>query len=180
MMAKDSILLTRIYAPTAAAAPITAPKRRFGDHKENPVKDRKIWTFFYGSYLNFNVLKEVDLVPENYEVARLDGFDIRIQPLANLVRSDRHRVYGIVATATHAELKRLYAHAENVLGGVYLPEAVLVQTLDLRWRPALCYIATSMNPEPAADNYIDRIVTPARKYGFPEWYIERLESFRPV
>jgi len=87
--------------------------------------EAKVWVFFYGSYINFAVLREVDLVPERWEVARLDGFDIRIQPRANLVRSDQQSVYGIVATATHAELARLYAHARDVLGEVYLPEAVL-------------------------------------------------------
>jgi hypothetical protein len=39
----------------------------------------KVWTFFYGSYINFNVLKEVNFTPERWEVARLHGFDIRIQ-----------------------------------------------------------------------------------------------------
>lgn len=138
-----------------------------------------VWTFFYGSYMNFDILKEVDLVPEQFEVARLNGFDIQIRPLANLIRSDQHCVYGIVATATHEELSHLYAHAQDVLGGVYLPEAVLVETLDGKWRPALCYIAPSMEPRPAADNYVDRIVKPARAFGFPAWYIDRLESFRP-
>ncbi|NNL43339.1 MAG: gamma-glutamylcyclotransferase, partial [Desulfobacterales bacterium] len=108
------------------------------------MKHPKVWTFFYGSYINLNVLHQVDLVPEHYEVARLNGFDIQIRPLANLVRSDQHCVYGIVATATHDELKRLYAHAEHVLGGVYLPEAVLTVTLDRTWRPALCYISPTM------------------------------------
>src|SRR5580658_5634709 len=88
----------------------------------------KVWVFFYGSYMNFDVLREVDLVPEEWGVARLDGFDIRIEPRANLVRSDQHCVFGIVATATHAELSRLYGHAQHVLGELYLPEAVLVQT----------------------------------------------------
>ena len=138
----------------------------------------KVWTFFYGSYINFDVLQEVELVPEHYEVARLSGFDIRIQPLANLVRSDRHCVYGIVATATHDELERLYQHAEHVLGGVYLPEAVLPETTDGNLRPALCYMAPTMESSPAKNDYIDRIVTPAKEYGFPAWYIERLESFR--
>ena len=142
------------------------------------MRQSKVWTFFYGSYINLSVLKEVDLIPERYETAKLSGFDIHIRPLANLVRSDRHCVYGILAKATHDELKRLYAHAEQVLGGVYLPEAVLTETRDGDWRPALCYIAPSMNPEPAADEYVDRIVKPAKEHGFPEWYIERLKSFR--
>ncbi len=86
-----------------------------------------MWTFFYGSYINFDVLKGVDLVPESWEVARLGGFDIRIEPRANLVRSDADMVYGIAATATHEELTRLYAHAKDVLGALYLPEPVLVE-----------------------------------------------------
>ena len=144
------------------------------------MKNPHVWTFFYGSYINFAVLKEVDLVPDRYEVARLGGFDIRIQPLANLVRSDQHCVYGLVATATHDELARLYHHAADVLGGVYLPEAVLTETTDGKLRPAICYLAPSMEPQPATNEYVDRIVGPAKQYGFPAWYIERLESFRPT
>ena len=109
---------------------------------------------------------------------RLAGFDIRIEPRANLVRADGHCVYGIVATATHQELDRLYAHARQILGETYLPEAVLTETLDGKWRPALCYIAPHMEPRPAAADYVERIVRPARAFGFPSWYVERLESFR--
>jgi len=138
-----------------------------------------VWTFFYGSYINLNVLREVNYVPEKWEVGRLDGFDIRIQPRANLVRSDEHSVYGILATGTHAELGRLYAHAKDVLGEIYLPEAVLVEARDGKWKPAMCYICPAMATRPAAKDYVDRIVAPAREYGFPAWYIQRLESFLP-
>ena len=33
--------------------------------------ESKVWVFLYGSYINFAVLREVDLVPERWEVARL-------------------------------------------------------------------------------------------------------------
>jgi hypothetical protein len=140
--------------------------------------ERKVWVFFYGSYINFDVLREVQLAPEQWEVARLHGFDIRIRPRANLVPSEQHCVYGIVTAATHAELARLYAHAREVLGEVYLPEAVLVQTLAGLWRPALCYICPEMVARPADAPYVERIAGPARAFGFPEWYVARLESFR--
>ena len=121
----------------------------------------KVWTFFYGSFINLDVLRTVDAVPESYEIARLSDFDITIRPLANLVRSEQHVVYGIVASEAHDQLRRLYDHAEHKLGGTYLPEAVLVQTMDGKWRAALCYIAPSMEPQTAVNDYIDRIVTPA-------------------
>jgi hypothetical protein len=138
----------------------------------------RVWVFFYGSYINFGVLREVGLVPEQWEVARLHGFDIRIRPRANLVRAEEHCAYGVVATATHAELARLYAHARDVLGEVYLPEAVLVQTLAGLWRPALCYLCPEMAARPADNAYVERITGPARDFGFPAWYLARLESFR--
>jgi hypothetical protein len=134
-----------------------------------------VWTFFYGSFLNRDVLRQSGYVLERFEVAKLTGFDIRIQPLANLIRSDRHCVYGIVAPLTHEELHRLYSQDWV---GRYLPEPVLVETLDGKWRAALCYIAPAPEPGQTSSDYIDRIVGPAREYGFPDWYIAHLESYR--
>lgn len=138
-----------------------------------------VWVFFYGSYMNRGVLNEVGLLPARWEPARLGGFDLVIRPRANLVRSARDCVYGILATATHRELERLYSHARDVLGEIYLPEAVLAETVAGDWRPALCYLASAMEPRVAAADYVDRIAGPAREYGFPNWYVEKIESFRP-
>jgi hypothetical protein len=107
----------------------------------------------------------------------LPGYDLSIRPLANLVASDEHTVYGVLVAATHAELERLYRHAENVLGGVYLPHPVLAYTLLGHAEPALCYIAPLLDPSPPDPAYVRRILEPARQYGFPVWYLERIESF---
>ena len=139
------------------------------------MSEPKVRVFFYGSYMNQAVLREVDLVPERLEVARLDGYDIRIAPRANLVPSTETCVYGVLAEATHAQLARLYAHAKDVLGETYLPHPVLAQTRAGAWLPALCYIAPSMVPRPPDPAYVDRIVQPARELGFPDWYVSRLK-----
>jgi cation transport regulator ChaC len=127
--------------------------------------------------MNASVLAEVDLRPEAFEVARLEGFDITIEPLANLIESEGASVYGVLAQATHEELSRLYAHARDVLGGTYAPQAVSVQTTDGNWRPALCYIADRMEPRTADPAYVERILQPARELGFPAWYVRKLEAF---
>ena len=140
----------------------------------------KVTVFFYGSYINRDVLREVDLVPDRVEPVRVEGFDIVIGPLANLVRSEGSVVYGINLEATHDELTRLYDHARDKLGGVYLPEAVVTQVLATSETvPALCYVSHDLKPAPAANDYIDRILGPAREYGVPEEYCRHLESFRP-
>ena len=141
---------------------------------------RVVWTFYYGSNMDLKVLERFDYRPERVEVATLAGFDITIAPLANLLPSEGRSVYGILATGTHADLERLYGrYVEDELGAVYRPEAVLCRTLEGRWVPALCYIADPMDPAPATDDYLERILRPARDFGFPGWYIEKLEAFRP-
>ena len=134
-----------------------------------------VWVFFYGSFINLDVLKQVGYVPERYEVARLHGFDIQIRPLANIVWSDSDSVYGIVALATHADLERLYGQDWV---GTYLPHPVVVSVTGGTLRPALTYIAPDMKPKPPVDDYVDRIIGPARRLGFPDWYVERLEKER--
>jgi hypothetical protein len=139
----------------------------------------KVRVFFYGSYMNRAVLREVGFVPDSFEVARLDGFDIGIEPRANLVAATEQSVYGVLAEATHAELKRLYTHAQDVLGERYLPHPVLVHTQSGSAVPALCYIAPVMASRIPEAAYVDRILSPARELGFPDWYVERLEAQRP-
>ncbi len=66
-------------------------------HGPGRERSQKIWVFFYGSYINRAVLMEVDLVPETFEMGRVMGFDLRLRPRANLVRSDRDLGYGMLA-----------------------------------------------------------------------------------
>lgn len=139
---------------------------------------RAVAVFFYGSYMGRDVLEEAGLEPAPMEVARVVGFDIRIEPRANLVRAYERCVYGVVTHATHADLRRLYAHAQDVLGEAYLPEAVLAESLHSTWVPALAYVAPEMEPRPADPAYVDRILGPARALGFPAWYVERIAAFR--
>jgi hypothetical protein len=141
--------------------------------------EAQVFVFFYGSYMNLALLAEVGFTPATWEAASLPGFEIRIAPRANLVHAPAQVVFGVLATATHRELDRLYTHARAVLSEVYLPEAVLVHTKGGAWQPALCYIAPHMVERPADPAYVERILLPARELGFPPWYLTRLESFRP-
>lgn len=138
------------------------------------MSQRRVRTFFYGSFINQDVLKESGVEPREIEVAKLAGYDIRIEPLANLVRSEQHAVYGILAGVTHRELEALYSQDWV---GVYHPEPVLAETRDGKLVPALCYISPETDGSPASADYIRRIVRPAEEYGFPGWFIERLKSF---
>jgi cation transport regulator ChaC len=143
-----------------------------------PQSPPQVAVFFYGSYMNGAVLRQIGLTPREVDVASLSGFDIDVRPLANVVPSVGQMVWGIVTTATHAELEEVYAHARDVLGRVYLPHAVLVEVAGGAFRPALCYIGAPAGSAPAANDYLDRVIAGARENDLPAAYIERLERFR--
>ena len=136
---------------------------------------RTIAVFFYGSFIRRDVMARGGLNPGRVEVARLSGYDIRVAPHAALVRSDQHVVYGVLVQATHDELNTLY----NMDGpSSYLPEAVLVETLDQKLEPAITYLPQEAGTEPADREYLDRIVAAGREYGFPRWYLRKLGAMR--
>jgi hypothetical protein len=145
------------------------------ENTQRTAETKKVRVFFYGSFINRDVLARAGYFPGSMEIARLEGFDITTRPLATLVCSEGACVYGILTTATHAELQRLYGE-EWV--NAYLPEAVVVTTGDGALHPALCYIATATTGGAPFENYLDRILEAAKTWAFPTSYIQRLERLR--
>ena len=126
--------------------------------------------------MNPDVLSKAEVFLSNAQRGRLDGWDIVIEPRATLRLSDKSCVYGILAKASHTDLDKLYA--KDWFGfGVYLPEAVTVAVDDGRYVPAMCYIAWEMERGQATVEYIDKLIAIAKKYDFPEWYIDKIKRF---
>lgn len=136
---------------------------------------QRIAVFFYGSFMRREVLARGGLHPQTITVARLNGFDIACCPHAYLSPSDQHAIYGILVQATHQELDRLYT-MDGV--GIFLPQAVLVETGGGSVQPAMCYIPPARGAEAADPQYVGHLVDAARGYGFPHWYIARLDALR--
>lgn len=137
---------------------------------------RRVWTFFYGSFMNPDVLARADVHPAEAQMARLDGWDIQIAPRATLVPAGGRSVFGILAQLSHPELDKLYT--KDWFGfGTYLPEAVLVVDATGRFVPALSYIAWETEGGTPSSEYIEKVVTVAQQFKFPDWYINRIKAF---
>ncbi len=136
---------------------------------------KRIAVFFYGSFIRPEIMARGGLQADRIEVARLSGFDIHISPHACICRSDRHSIYGVLVWATHEELHRLYS-MDGV--GVFLPEAVNVETSAGTLQPAICYIPPGLDDKPTDQAYLEALLKAAREHGFPDWYLKKLESFR--
>ena len=136
------------------------------------MSDRRIDVFFYGLFMDPEVLREAGVTASNPRRAYVEGFELRIGTRATLVTSADARAYGMVYSLTQPEIDRLYSKAGLEQ---YRPEAVRVRPLDGEPRPAICYNlpeaprAEERNPEYAAR--LQRIFT---KLGFPADYIATL------
>jgi len=137
------------------------------------MSDRRIDCFFYGLFMDVDVLRQSNVVPGNPRRAYVEGFALRIVRRATLVPSPGARVYGMLIELTHAELERLYT-APDLEG--YRPEAVLAHPLAGTTLPALCYVLPrgpalhDRNPEYAA-----RLQRVLEKLNFPPAYIASIE-----
>lgn len=135
--------------------------------------EKRIAAFFYGSFIRQEVMNASGFHPKNIEVATLRGYDIDFDPHANIFRSDEHSICGILVYPSHEELNTMYGR-DGV--GVFLPEAIIIETKDNRCLPATCYMPPTRGTKPADLEYIERIIAAAQEYQFPAWYINRLDK----
>lgn len=139
---------------------------------------RMPYAFFYGGYMNPDVLRAADASPKDCETGYVEGFELTVGPIANLAEKEGARAYGLIARLHHDDLEKLYGGDPSALkGAVYLPEAVLAQTDDGRAFPAMTYICPVLSgaaPDPA---YIAKLVAAAEVLGLPAYYIDQIGAF---
>ena len=86
------------------------------------MSDRRIDAFFYGLFMDIDILRQEDVAPVNPRRAYVDDFALHIGQRATLLPSPGGRVYGMLFGLTHSELERLYVAPDLEQ---YRPEAVL-------------------------------------------------------
>jgi len=133
------------------------------------VSDSRIDGFFYGLYMDLEILREAGAAPSNPRRAYVEGFELRIGQRATLLPSAGTRVYGMLYALTHAELERLYT-APGLER--YRPEAVLALPLGGTPTPALCYnLRVAPRPQERNPDYAERLRRALTKLEFPPEYI---------
>jgi hypothetical protein len=130
---------------------------------------RPVEVFFYGLFMDVELLRRQAVVPMHPRRAFVEGFSLRIGQRATLVPTAGARAYGMLIALSQREVAQLYA-APGLQH--YLPEAVLAHTLEGQDVPALCYnlteppSASERNPEYAA-----QLKALLQALGFPAAYV---------
>ena len=101
---------------------------------------RRVDGFFYGLFMDVDVLRRHDVFADNPRRAFLDGFALRLGDRATLVPARGERVYGMVLSLTHADLGSLYgapglAASTSRAARAQAGRRVAVDSLDHRRSP---------------------------------------------
>lgn len=153
--------------------PNIAYKYKLGVPEGNDLMSKRtVDGFFYGLFMDDDVLKDQSVTAINPRKTYVDDFELCIGQRSTLVPRKGDRSYGVVYSLTHEDLERLYSSP-----GLqeYYPEAVLATTLEGQSLPALCYNLREKpgrheeNPE-----YAKKLRAVLRKFNFPSEYIESI------
>ena len=131
--------------------------------------ERTIEAFFYGLFMDVDLLREKQVTPVNPRPAYVDGFSLRIGERATLLPSREVRAFGMLISLTQRELWQLYSGRGLEQ---YRPEAVLARTLEGESVPALCYnLPDAPLPHERNPEYAARLQAVLRRLNFPPDYV---------
>ena len=134
---------------------------------------RRIEVFFYGLFMDADLLRTKGARPVNIRSACVPGFALRIGQRATLLRVPAARAYGIVLELTHVEIEQLYSEASV---RAYRPEAVLAELTDGSRVPALCFnLLVPPDREEANSEYAAKLRDLARRLRLPSNYVESIK-----
>ena len=128
----------------------------------NNSKQRLNDVFFYGLYMDEEILKNKSVEPRNKRIAIANGYELRIGKMATLLRKDKAKSYGLVYSLTHDEIDTLY-----VKSGLtdYVTESLIVELKDGSSITALtCNLLDPPADDESNDEYFQKLIKCMQNY----------------
>jgi hypothetical protein len=136
------------------------------------MEPRRTTVFFYGLFMDVELLLSKGARPTRPRPACVPGFAIRIGHRATLVPNAESSAHGIIMELSHSEIEQLYSEASV---SAYRPEAVLAQLADGSYVPALCFnLVVPPAPEEANPEYARKLRELARRLKLPPGYVDSI------
>ena len=130
--------------------------------------------FFYGLFMDKNILVKNRANPSQPRMGYLNNHTLKIGNRASLIPANNEKAYGIIMTLKDDEVDKLYAE-ESVAD--YVPEQVEVITTTNERVIATCYnlpleLLTGTN-----ESYARSLYKLATQLNFPEDYLNKISRF---
>lgn len=129
--------------------------------------------FFYGLFMDEDLLRGQGLTPENGRITELRDHDIRIGLRAYVVSEPGTSLWGVIFDLPRDQVEQLYSGP-----GVqdYKPVSVQVHSQDGDVLEAQCYNLPDGEAPREDDVYLDKLIAVCRRLELPEGYLVRLEG----
>ena len=129
--------------------------------------------FFYGLFMDQDILTKNGVNPSNPRKGYLNNYTLKIGSRASLIPCKEEKAYGIIMTISEEEIVKLYAE-KSVAD--YIPEKVEAVTETNEHLTVTCYnlpleLLTGTN-----ESYAKSLYALATQEGFPDDYLEKIKK----
>jgi Gamma-glutamyl cyclotransferase, AIG2-like len=133
------------------------------------VDHRRLEVFFYGLFMDPQVLEAKGVHPVDARLAVIPGFRLRIGARAALIPTPGGEVHGVLMKLTHADVEKLYSEPSVQ---AYRPEPVLAIASNGASVAALCYnLPEPPLPDEHNAEYAGKLRSLAQRIGLPPDYV---------
>ena len=129
--------------------------------------------FFYGLFMDEDLLAKKGISPSKAEVGFVDGFALRIGERATLIRAADTRSYGVTMNISSDQANELYAESSVA---DYVPESVTVELLNGSKVEASCYNLPVDKVTGTNKVYAQALLEVANRLGLPESYLVEIRQ----
>ena len=131
--------------------------------------ERLLDVFFYGLFMDQQLLRDKGAQASDIRLAVVSGFVLRIGARAALVPDSAGTVHGVVMKLSHPDLERLYSEPSLL---AYRPEPVLATLQSGATVAALCFnLPEAPSPDERNAEYAEKLRILARRIGLPGAYV---------
>lgn len=124
--------------------------------------------FFYGLFMDIDVLRSQGTHPKNPKLACLQDYVLRIGERASLLPSPGDEAFGLVMTMEESELKKLYSEASVA---DYIAEQVTLQLENNKELSAWCYNLPSNLLKGTNESYAKSLYALGQSLNLPQHYL---------
>jgi hypothetical protein len=128
--------------------------------------------FFYGLFMDINLLRTKGIEPSNPRKGYLDHYTLKIGDRASLVPLRTARAYGILMNINDGLVRQLYSESSV---SDYVPEVVHVITETGEIFKAICYNLPPTSLKGFNASYAHSLQDLAKSLGFPEDYVRQID-----
>ena len=137
------------------------------------MQERLFDVFFYGLFMDEQLLRNKGARPADVRHAAVRGFTLRIGVRAALVPDPARTVHGVVMKLSHSDVERLYSETGVA---AYKPEAVLATLNDGGTVAALCFnLPQAPSPTERNAEYAAKLRALAERIGLPGAYVGSIQ-----